>query len=225
VRISELSARSGVAVGTIKFYVREQLLPGGEKTSATQTNYGEPQLSRLRLIRALVEVGGLSIANVRHVLTAIDDEELPVGYAIGAAAHSLPATARPDADDEPTAGERAIEDLLTRRGWHVSPDNAGRALAARVLDDYLDLARPDLLAPLEVYAEAAERVAEADLETVAAAATRSAMAETVIVGTVLGDALFAGLRRMAHENASVRLFPTPAPTPAPAPDLGQDTRS
>ena len=148
-------------VATIKFYVREQLLPGGEKTSATQTNYGEPQLARLRLIRALVEVGGLSIANVRTVLAAIDDESRPVADAISAAACALPMTGRESADDIVTPGETAIDDLIAARGWMVLPGSAGRALAARVIDDYLELGRPDLTVHLDVYADAVERIAEA----------------------------------------------------------------
>ena len=35
------------------------------------------------------------------------------------------------------------------------------------------------------------------------------MTETVIIGTVLGDSLLAGLRRMAHENVSRTVFPVP----------------
>lgn len=216
-RISELSAQSGVPVATIKFYARESLLPGGEKTSANQTSYGPAQLARLRLIRALVEVGGLSIANVRNVLTAIDDESLPVAEAIAAAACALPTTGR-DASDDPTPGEVAIDRLIADRGWVVPPESEGRSLAARVIDDYLDLERPDLIAHLDVYADAVERVADADIRSVADAGSRSAMAETVIVGTVLGDALLAGLRRMAHADAAYRRFHQPTATATTAKD-------
>lgn len=210
-RISELSAQSGVPVATIKFYARESLLPGGEKTSANQTNYGPAQLARLRLIRALVEVGGLSIANVRNVLTAIDDESLPVADAIAAAACALPTTER-DASADPTPGEMAIDKLIADRGWMVPLESEGRSLAARVIDDYLDLERPDLIAHLDIYADAVERIADADIRSVADAGSRSAMAETVIVGTVLGDALLAGLRRMAHADAAYRRFYQPTAT-------------
>jgi len=39
------------------------------------------------------------------------------------------------------------------------------------------------------------------------------MADVVIVGTVLGDALAAGLRRIAQEAESFRRFPLPDGTP------------
>ena len=38
---------------------------------------------------------------------------------------------------------------------------------------------------------------------------RDQKTETVVIGTVLGDSLLAGLRRMAHENFSRELFPVP----------------
>jgi len=50
VKISELSSRSGVPVATVKFYLREGLLAGGEKSSQTQASYDASHLSRLRLI-------------------------------------------------------------------------------------------------------------------------------------------------------------------------------
>jgi DNA-binding transcriptional MerR regulator len=38
-RIAELSRRSGVSVPTIKYYLREGLLPPGERTSPNQALY------------------------------------------------------------------------------------------------------------------------------------------------------------------------------------------
>ena len=71
-RISELAARSGVPVATIKYYLRERLLPPGSLTSATQATYDDAHVERLRLIRALVDSAGLSIAQTRRVLQSVD---------------------------------------------------------------------------------------------------------------------------------------------------------
>jgi hypothetical protein len=54
-RISELSSQTGVPVATIKFYLREKLLQEGIRTSATQAQYNESHVARLRLIRAIEE--------------------------------------------------------------------------------------------------------------------------------------------------------------------------
>ena len=221
-RISELSSRSGVPVATVKFYLREGLLAGGEKSSQNQASYDESHLSRLRLIRAFIEVGGLSVASARGVLAAIDDESLPFGVAVGIAAAALPGGSAPvvgavepgttsttDTDTLARRGDRDLAALVADRGWTVDPVNPGWALAARVIDDYAALGREDLLTTLPIYAQAAEIIAAADLQTVADSQGRAEMTETVVVGTVLGDSLIAGLRRMAHENVSRTVFPVP----------------
>jgi len=61
-RISQLSAQTSVPVATVKFYLREKLLHDGVRTSATQAQYDESHVARIRLIRALMGPGGLSVA-------------------------------------------------------------------------------------------------------------------------------------------------------------------
>lgn len=71
-RISELSAVSSVPVATIKYYLRERLLPEGRRSSATQATYGDAHVARLAVIRALVD-SGVGIAGVRKVIAVLDD--------------------------------------------------------------------------------------------------------------------------------------------------------
>lgn len=76
-KISELSAATEVPVGTIKYYLREGLLPPGERTSRTTARYGEGHVERIRLVRALADAGGLGIAQIKRVVTVIDAEDPP----------------------------------------------------------------------------------------------------------------------------------------------------
>ena len=85
-RISELSASSGITVPTIKFYLREGLLAPGSPRAVNQADYGEPHLHRLRLIRALSEIGGLRLREIRGVLAAIDDDRLAAPRPVGGSA-------------------------------------------------------------------------------------------------------------------------------------------
>ena len=105
-RISELSRESGVPVATIKFYLRERLLHDGVLTSATQAQYDQTHVARLRLVRALIGPGGLSIAAARSVIEAIEDPPSSVHDLLGVAAMAVGrpvcasgsfAGARPDA--------------------------------------------------------------------------------------------------------------------------------
>ena len=72
-RMQALSAASGVPVSTIKFYLRDRLLPAGRPTALNQAVYGPEHVARLRLIRVLVKVGGLSTETVRAIVALLDD--------------------------------------------------------------------------------------------------------------------------------------------------------
>lgn len=207
-RISELSAETGVAVATIKFYLREGLLPAGERTSANQANYGTAHAQRVRLIRALIEVGGLSIATAREVLAAVDTPELPVNLVFRAAQHAVSEAGLYEPAAEEGSGAAKVRAVIERRGWHVDPDNPGRHGAARVLDAYERAGHPELAEIWDGYAEGAELVAKADIAALGLQSDLTAMAETVVVGTVLGDALFSSLRRIAQEHISSEHYPT-----------------
>lgn len=220
-RIGELSRRTGVSVPTIKFYVREGLLPAGRLTSPNQASYEEDHVRRLRLIRALLDVGGLSLAAIREVIAAIDDPEQPVHKMLGeAAARLVPRYERASdgraedggaADGGAAEGSAAVararvEGIIAARGWRAYQGNpAGEALVA-ALQALEEVGHGRFAEVLDVYAEAAERVARADLEYVARNVAREDLVESVVVGTVLGDAVFESLRRLAHVDASDRLF-------------------
>ena len=88
-RISQLSRETGVPVATIKFYLREGLVPEGRRTSATQAQYEDDHVARLRLIRALVGPGGLTLALVRGVLEAIDRPPESMHDLLGVAAAAV----------------------------------------------------------------------------------------------------------------------------------------
>ena len=81
-RMAELSRRSGVPTGTIKYYLREGLVPPGEATAPNQAEYGQQHLDRLDLIRALREAAGLPIATIARVFAAMDrhQEDTPPEY-------------------------------------------------------------------------------------------------------------------------------------------------
>ena len=208
-RMSELSTTTVTPVPTIKFYLREGLLPAGERTSPNQSQYDDSHVERVRLVRALLEVGGLSVAQAAAVIGALDNEAMPLSSVFGVAQRAVTVPARVTSEAAGPGAAR-IAELCERRGWKVYPNNPGLALAARVLDTYSELGVDVITdAALEPYAEAADLVASADLAAVAAAPTEAEMTTVVAVGTVLGDALFAGLRRIAQEAESFRRFPLP----------------
>ena len=204
-RIAELSRRSGVSVASIKYYLREGLLPPGELTSPNQARYGEEHLRRLRLVRALLDVGGLTVAGAREVLAAVDDEDVGLHHALGAAQTAVMARVEPVDDDDATVrAEKVVADLVARRGWMVTENNPGRRAAVDVVATLDRLGGDQVVGLLDVYAEAMEAVGDQEVAAVVDRGEREGSVERVVVGIVLGGALIAALRGMAQESASAR---------------------
>lgn len=210
-RIGELAQRTGVPVATIKYYAREGLLPPGVRISPNQVRYDDTHVHRLKLIRAMLDVGGMSVTAVGQVLARMDAPDRTVRGMLGGAAR--PAVSRTAAErGTPQDRERARADaaeLVRRQGWRVEPENPGWVALVQLILTYRDLEREDLLALLDEYASAAGRLAGAELATVARVPTADGKVEAMVLGTVLGDAAMAALRRIAQEDASSR---TPVPS-------------
>ena len=170
VRMKELSEASGVPIPTIKFYLRERLLPAGDRSHPNQADYSQAHLRRIRLIRALIEVGGLSLATARAVTAVLDLPGQSLHNVLGLAQHAMaPTVIHADRDDFPAARAQRRRPgrptRLARLARQPRPgrcrrraDHPGRARSARVWRR-----------SLEPYARAAESAARADLAAVAAA--------------------------------------------------------
>jgi DNA-binding transcriptional MerR regulator len=201
-RVAELSRGSGVPVPTIKYYLREGLLPAGERTSPNQVQYGDEHLRRLRLIRALTDVGGLSIGQVRDVLTAIDSPDGDLHKLLGMVQEGITVSREATDDEAWRTASQDVDEMITRQGWQCSSEGpAGRALTA-VLVSLRELGHPEASSLFETYVRACEEIATADVGYMADFANVENMIERMVVGTVLGDAALVAIRRLAHENAS-----------------------
>jgi DNA-binding transcriptional MerR regulator len=76
-KIGELAKRAGVSIATIKYYIREGLLPPAPvKTGRTMGYYDHDYLERLLLIRRLRETQFLPVRVIRAVLAEQGDEPL-----------------------------------------------------------------------------------------------------------------------------------------------------
>lgn len=208
-RISELSRRSGVPIPTIKYYIREGLLPPGARTSPNQARYGREHLERLELVRSLREVADLSVATIRETLDAIDeaaggDGEVP---ALAIALRGLRGPARGDGGGEAREVLGRVDALLAGLGWKVPEQAPGRhdlASAVAAIDRYW----PGGVSPatLAAYARIAEDLAR--LEIPETWDPRRDVAEALryaVLGTLLFEPVILALRRLAHIDRSRRL--------------------
>jgi DNA-binding transcriptional MerR regulator len=234
--MAELSRRGGVPVATIKFYLREGLLPPGTPTAATRARYDEGHLRRLRLIRALVEVGEVPVAAIRTILGAVDDRSVGVHQMLGAVQYALGPHLAPPAEDDPywQAARREVDGLIGEMGWMVAPEAPARDLLAGTLAALHRTGSAPPGAGLHAYAEALSRLAASEVAGLEAAArpqpqpseagaepaqvprpprahdqspaARTALTESAVVGMVLHERVIIALRRLAQEDASARYF-------------------
>ncbi|MFI5805900.1 MerR family transcriptional regulator [Streptomyces sp. NPDC051561] len=211
-RLAELSERSGVSLATIKYYLRQGLLAPGDRVSATTAEYDESHLRRLRLVRALLQVGRLPVATAKKVLGHVDDESLGRSIRMGAALWELPHGAEPDDDkDEATVAARTeVDRLLERLGWEsareigaLSPVHRSLVVAVATL---IRLGYPwdaELMAP---YAELMHRAAIRDLDFVETRHSEAERVETAVAAAILFRPALDALHRLAQEEESARRY-------------------
>ncbi|WNI18907.1 MerR family transcriptional regulator [Actinacidiphila sp. ITFR-21] len=200
-RISELSRLSGVSVATIKYYIREGLLPVGRPTGVKQAEYDEDHVRRLRLVRALISVRGLSVHTTAEILRAIADSDANIHRTLGLVLGALDAGAR-EQRGMPPPKEGEVDRLIEEMGWRVHASST----APRTLGDALtslqqlgvDLDWQTLLP----YARLAEQIAEVDLGQLGDSDEPLELAERAVLMTVLLEPALMALRRMAQEHLS-----------------------
>ncbi|KOV79022.1 MerR family transcriptional regulator [Nocardia sp. NRRL S-836] len=201
-RVGELSKRSGVPVATIKYYLREGLLPAGVLTSPNQAHYDDEHLRRLRLVRALVDVGGLSIAAVREVLAAVDTRDDSMHNKLGAVQEAISQPGSVELDPVAVEDVRAF---LARHGEDecadVTDSNVTHMLAS-ALSAARTVGHDHFQELLDPYLEGARLIARADLDYIARRGSPDDVIEAMVVGTLIGDAVLKAVRRLAHVQVS-----------------------
>lgn len=218
-RISELSRRAGVPTSTIKFYIREGLVPAGARSQRNQASYDETHLQRLDLIRALREVANLSLEVVRSVIEQVDKpwgEGDPIGAAIEAI-YRVPERDRNAAELEEYAALRGeVEAFMTSLDWWVphEPNAAQKLNVDRVADALLQLRRyidPEFsLETLRGFAAGAWLISEAAFERNEDRVPFPGddlvdPTRTAILGMLLLDPLVMGFVRSALTMRSLRI--------------------
>ncbi|MFK4099194.1 MerR family transcriptional regulator [Streptomyces sp. NPDC019531] len=210
-RLAELSERSGVSTATIKYYLREGLLPPGRQINATTAEYDEEHLRRLRLVRAMIQVAGVPVVKVREVLGHVDDDSLGGSIRLGAALWALPQVPEPDEDDEDLrAAHQEATALLDRLGWENAKQLTTISPAYRSLVVAMAAFRrlgydwgAEQLAP---YAELMHRTAVLDLDNMETYPSQAERVEFAILGAILNEPLLQSLHRLAQEEESTRRY-------------------
>ncbi|GGB89707.1 transcriptional regulator [Knoellia flava TL1] len=198
-RLAELSTETGVSVATLKYYLREGLLHAGRAMSRTQAEYDETHVDRVRLVRALSEVGGLSLATIEQVLEVITEPGTDRLHVLEVAQRTLARASRTVGSDE-GASVRRVRAWIEQHGWEIDPqdpfiDDLARAWEAC---DHAALGLDE--ERMDRYADHVEGIAEVDVSTVPA--DPEAAVRHVVLGTLLVDPVLVALRRLAQQHVS-----------------------
>ncbi|WP_344967161.1 MerR family transcriptional regulator [Streptosporangium fragile] len=204
--MAELSRVTGVSVPMIKYYLREGLLPSGERTGPNQAQYGREHVRRLNLVRAMAEYSGLSLAEIAELLEGLERPELSLYDRLGLAQCTVTSRREPGEGEGWERAAREARELIARHGWRHSPDSQAMRAVTGVLLTLRTLGYDGVFARLDEYAEAAARTARADVAALADESDLERMIELVVVGTLLGDTLIAALRRIAQGNISAEML-------------------
>jgi DNA-binding transcriptional MerR regulator len=200
----------------LKFYLREGLLPQGQLTSPNQADYGEAHVRRAELIRALRDVGRLSIAKIAAIVEALEHGEATYEL-MGTAVDSLGGEVITEFTHEQQQAANEIDVLLTRLELPVRADSLARHQLISAFATIRAVLFPGIDAEsLALYAAAAEQIAR--MEAASTPGLFELEPELALEKSMLGLALFepilVAFRRLSHERiVHERLGPASRATP------------
>lgn len=73
--IGQLATRAGVAIDTVRYYERNQLLAPASRLASGYRRYGEVELKRLRFIRRAKALG-FTLADIRDLLSLSSEQNV-----------------------------------------------------------------------------------------------------------------------------------------------------
>lgn len=196
-RISELSEVTGMPIATLKFYLREGVLHPGEAQAKTQSFYDDSHVERVRLVRALTEVGGLSIAATKMVVDAMNDPQVDRLSLLATAQKSLAPPVIVPRREHPLARQ-----LLDKLGWEYSDGDRMVDLLERQLEVAAEADVGMTMAHMVGLARLAHDIAEVDISLVPDDATLAV--RNTVLGTAVSDKLLITLRRLAQSDVARR---------------------
>lgn len=202
-QLKELSERTGVSPASIKFYLREGLLPGGQSIHATRAEYSPQHVTRLELIQALRRVVGLNITQIRNLLKLADDGVpcLELLAAVQRTVLQLDEVGTDDGDLRTEGGDAVVR----FRNWPDVPSDARKALDAH-LERMESLGVPVTDEALDAYSQALENIAHFDITATTAPDDVNQLILTAAIGMHLHGQLVLKLLALAQASHAIRRY-------------------
>jgi DNA-binding transcriptional MerR regulator len=202
-QLKELSEQAGVSAASIKYYLREGLLPPGETVHATRAQYSDRHVSRLRLIQALRKVVDLNIGQIRSLLQLADGgaPRLELLAGVQRTVLGLDAVSADRGDIRTEAGDAVVR----LRNWPDVPSDARNALNAHLaLMESLGVPVP--LELLDAYSMALDDIGALDISATTAPDDVNQLILTAAVGMHLHSRLVLKLLALAQASHAIRRY-------------------
>ncbi|WP_093799208.1 MerR family transcriptional regulator [Streptomyces sp. Wb2n-11] len=197
--LSELSRQTGVPVRALQMYLDLELF-------RAEPVYDERHVHRIALIRTLLDVGGVPYDAVRRILRHMDSSPPSLHEVLETVLYALPVrgtTCREKEEQEEWARARQhTARLAEARNWQVNEENPAWLTLTQVLVACEWLEQCDLLRLLDTYADALERIGEAEVALLRSRPAPDSAAAGMVTSAVLGDVALSALRRLIHEHFS-----------------------
>ncbi|MBT2594403.1 MerR family transcriptional regulator [Arthrobacter sp. ISL-72] len=202
-QLKELSRQSGVSAASIKYYLREGLLPAGETVHATRAQYSARHVERLELIQALRRIVGLTIEQIGGLLRMADDGVPRLALLAAVQRVVLNLDSRATAGGGP--GTPAADAVVRLRSWPDSPSDARNALNAHLeLMESLNIPVSGEL--LDTYSKAMNDVAGLDIAATTAPESVDRLILTAAVGMHMHSQLLLKLLALAQASHAIRRY-------------------
>lgn len=202
-QLKDLSGHTGVSAASIKYYLREGLLPAGETVHATRAQYSARHVERLGLIQALRRIVGLNIEQIRGILKMADDgaPRLDLLAAVQRVVLHLDSHAPAGVD----AGTPPADAVVRLRNWPDYPSDARNALNAHLeLMEGLNI--PVSGEVLDTYSKAMDDVARVDIAATTAPESVDQLILTAAVGMHMHSQLLLKLLALGQASHAIRRY-------------------
>lgn len=197
-QLKELCDVSEVSAASVKFYLREGLLPKGDQIHSTRAEYGQRHVERLKMITGLRSIVGLSLAQIKTLTGLIDDPAVP-RLQLLSQTHAMVLGAPTDRLPD----HRLLTEVMESLNWPDETSDA-RNLTNATLHQMETIGLPVSADVVLGYAHAADLVARQDLGSLFSAESRDEAVLIVAVGVRAYSKLLASLVALAQASHSIR---------------------
>jgi DNA-binding transcriptional MerR regulator len=197
--VSELAERADVPVATVKYYLREGLLPPGDVTGPRRAEYDEAHVRRLRILRALREVGSAPVAALQVIVDAVEDDSRPMHDVLCQISDELSPPLPVDGPEQAAAPQ--VNAVIAGVGWTgVRKDAAARLRLAELVQLVSDELLTVDAGILAYYAQLADELCRTELALIDRTKDRQGTLEDMLVGEAVFGEVLTLLRRLGHEH-------------------------